>query len=242
MEIRSYDDFVVKLLESGFSMGGGNAENIFAIIPWGWNEAAPYETPVCWHTGDPETDPWQWRMRVLDERNDMAYSKIFFKKSGYITKEWYPYFAAVRRFALRRFALRRGRHSLTDEYYSGSISQYAKRIYEVINDKGSLPLHAIKQLAGFDREDKSLFDRALIELQMKMYITMCGSRQKISQSGLEYGWASTVFCTVENFFDEDMLEESAEISPETAFEKIAAQIYKLNPNANEKKIKRFIEG
>ena len=31
---------------------------------------------------DPETDPWEWRIRVLDERDDIAYAKLFYKKSG----------------------------------------------------------------------------------------------------------------------------------------------------------------
>ena len=96
-EIKGYGDFVSTLLDVGFSMGGGNSEGIFSVIPWNWKEVPPYETPVSWHTGNPETDPWEWRIRVLDERKDIAYSKLFFKKSGYITKEWAPYFLAVRR-------------------------------------------------------------------------------------------------------------------------------------------------
>ena len=95
--IRNFDDFVKALLDAGFSMGGSNSEGMYSIIPWNWNEEPPYETSVRWHTGDAETDPWEWRIRVLDERNDIAYSKLFFKKSGFITKKWYPFFLAVRR-------------------------------------------------------------------------------------------------------------------------------------------------
>jgi hypothetical protein len=170
--IRCYDDFVETLLTSGFSMGGGNADGIYAVIPWGWNETPPYETPIRWHTENPDTDPWEWRMRVLDERNDVAYGKLFFKKSGYITKEWYPYFLAVRR----------GNISFDEAYADGTISHFAKRIYDAVSENGTLPLHVIKQLAGFSKEDKSGFDRAITELQMKMYLTMCGRQHKLSQS------------------------------------------------------------
>jgi len=45
-----------------------------------------WAAPVRWHTGDPGTSPWEWRIRVLDERDDIAYPKRFYKKSGYITK------------------------------------------------------------------------------------------------------------------------------------------------------------
>jgi hypothetical protein len=208
--IRGYDDFVAALLDSGFSMGGGSADGIYAIVPWGWNEAPPYETPVRWHTEDPDTDPWEWRMRVLDERSDIAYGKLFFKKSGFITKEWYPYFLAARR----------GDTTFNDAYNGGAISHFAKRIYDVVAEYGALPLHGIKQMAGFTKEDKSGFDRAITELQMKMYLTMCGRQQKLSQKGEEYGWSSTVFCTTEKFFGESVFEAMARIPKEEAYQKI----------------------
>lgn len=230
--IKSYSDFVTALLDTGFSMGGGSSEGIFSLIPWNWDEQPPYDTPVQWHTGDPDTDPWEWRMRVLDERNDIAYAKVFFKKSGYITKEWIPYFLAVRR----------GKTTFEEEYANGIISNYAKRIYSTIIEHGTLPLHAIKQLAGFGKEEKSRFERALVELQMKMYLTMCGRQQKISQRGTEYGWSSTVFCTTEKFWGEEIFETSAKIEEDTAIQKISERVCILNPKAEQKKILRFIKG
>lgn len=231
-EIYKYDDFIEVLLQTGFSMGGGNAEGIYAAVPWSWNEEPPYKTPVRWHTEDQETDPWEWRMRVLDERNDIAYAKLFFKKSGYITKQFYPYFLAARREG----------QTFEEEYEEGQISHYAKRIYEVILEHGTLPVHAIKQLGEIAKEEKSKFDRALIELQMKMYLTMCGKQQKLSQMGEEYGWSSTVFCTVEDFWGEEVIEQAAGIEKEEAVERIMEQVYQLNPNAQEKKILKFIQG
>jgi hypothetical protein len=229
-KIYCYNDFVDALLKSGFSMGGGNADGIYAVVPWGWNETPPYETPVAWHTENPDTDPWEWRMRVLDERNDIAYGKLFFKKSGFITREWYPYFLAVRR----------GDVSFAEAYDDGTISHFAKRIYDVVLENGNMPLHGIKQIAGFSKDDKSGFDRAITELQMKMYLTMCGRQQKLSQMGMEYGWSSTVFCTTENFFGNTVFDEAVKIPKDEAFGKIKEQILNLNPTADEKKIEKFI--
>ncbi|WP_207657665.1 hypothetical protein [Faecalicatena contorta] len=231
-EIYSYNDFIKVLLQAGFSMGGGNAEGIYAAVSWNWNEEPPYDTPVRWHTEDLETDPWEWRMRVLDERNDIAYAKLFFKKSGYITKEFYPYFLAARREG----------QTLEEEYEKGMISHYAKKIYQIILEHGTLPLHAIKQIGEISKEDKSKFDRAMIELQMKMYLTMCGKQQKLSQKGAEYGWSSTVFCTVEDFFGEEMVSRAAKIEKQEAIARITEQVYTLNPEAQEKKILKFIQG
>lgn len=228
--IQNFGDFCNELLKCGFSMGGGNAKGIYAVIPYDWKEQESIDTPIKWHSGNPETDPWEWRMRVLEERDDIAYSKIFFRTSGYITKEWYPYFYAVRR---------KG-ESFEEAYESGTISQMAKRIYDIISG-GEVAFHEIKQLGGFRREDNSKFERAIVELQMRMFITMCGRTQKINKYGEAYGWNSTVFITTEDFW-----EKRGGILPDLSFtesyDRIKMQILKLNPDAEQKKIDKFIRG
>ena len=230
--IQNYDGFVQNLLTAGFSMGGGNDEGIFALVPWSWDEVPPYETPVRWHTGLAETDPWEWRMRVLDERRDIAYGKVFFKKSGFITKAWAPYFLAARR----------GKIDFETAYADGTVSNAAKRIYRAVLEYGTLPLHAIKQLAGFGAEKKSRFDGALTELQMRLYLSMCGRQQKLSQKGEEYGWYSTVFCTTEQFWGEEIFAQAAKIKKDDALKAITQQVLHINPQAEEKKIQKFILG
>jgi hypothetical protein len=231
-QILNYDGFVEALLQAGFSMGGGSGDGIFALIPWSWDETPPYSTPVRWHTGNADTDPWEWRMRVLDERSDISYSKVFFKKSGYITKEWAPNFLAARR----------GKTGFEEAYADGTLSHAAKRIYGAVQEYGTLPLHAIKQIAGFGAEEKSRFDGALTELQMRMYLSMCGRQQKLSQKGEEYGWYSTVFCTTEQFWGEDIFSQAAKIAKDDAIQAITDQALFLNPEAEAKKISKFILG
>ena len=229
--IKNYNDFLAALFDAGFSGAvGGKDDGVFGLFRYGWG--AEEETGIEWHTDNADTDPWQWRMRVLDERNDIAYAKMFFKKAGYITKEWYPYFLAARR----------GNKDFEDDYADGIISYAAKRIYEVVTENGSLPLHEIKRLAGFHREDKSKFDGALNDLQMKMYLTIHSIKQQISSKGTEYGWSVTHFCTTEKFWGEALFEQAAGIGPDESVEKITKQILKLNPSAQEKNIIKFIKG
>ncbi|MCL2361991.1 MAG: hypothetical protein FWC73_09290 [Defluviitaleaceae bacterium] len=231
--IRNYDDFVAKLLEVGFAMGGGNSEGIYTIVPWNWNEEPPLDSPIRWHTEDKETDPWEWRIRVLEERDDIAYAKMFFKKSGFITKRWYPYFLAARRGGL----------DFEETYAEGTVSHFAKRIYDVISAHDRLPLHDIKTLGEFTRDEKAGFDRALTELQMKLFITMCGNQYRISKSGeLNRNWPSTVLCTTEKFWGEDVFKKANDITPEQAKNELTAQILMINPSAPEKKIIKFIYG
>ena len=224
--IKDYGGFCVELLKAGFSVGGGNDEGVFSLLKQHGDSSLRY------HTGDPETDPWEWRMRVLNERSDIAYSKVFFRKTGYITREWYPYFLAVRR----------GGRMFEEDYESGTISHFAKRIYEAVTENGRLALEEIKRVAGFSREEKSKFDTALTELQMRFYLTMCGEQRKVSVKGEEYGWPSTMFCAPEMFWSEDVFTEAARIGADEALAAIEERVLELNPLANEKKIVKFIKG
>lgn len=226
--VNSFNEFCEELIKCGFSMGGGNAKGIFAIIPFDWKSSVP-GCPIQWHTGNPETDPWEWRMRVLEERNDIAYGKVFFGTSGFISKEWYPYFLAVRR-----------QNMVFDEWYDeGKISHLEKNIYEIICENKEVALHDLKHMCGIGKEDTSKFNRALTNLQKYMFITMCGRTQKRNKFGEAYGWNSTVFSTVEDFWGEDL---SIDISYEDAYQKIRERVLELNPNAEEKNIKKFIMG
>ena len=229
--IKNYDDFVTGLFAAGFSGAiGGKDDGVFGLFRYGWG--AEDESSIHWHTGDSDTDPWEWRMRVLNERNDIAYSKIFFRKAGYITKEWYPYFLAARR----------GGKSFDEMYADGIYSNFAKKIYELLRENESLPLHEIKILGGFDRKDTSKFEKALVDLQMGLFITMSGMRQKTSRLGIEYGWFSTVFCVTERFWSADVFDRAGNINTKEAEEKITERILGLNPLADEKKIVKFIRG
>jgi hypothetical protein len=229
--INNYSDFCRQLLNAGFSVAGGNDEGIFGLINFSWDSEPP-NSPIRWHTGDPETDPWEWRVRVLRERDDAAYSKVFFRKSGYITREWYPYFLAARR---------DGR-TFKELYADGLAGEYSKRIIDVLTEYHALPVHELKQLAGFSREDKSRCDKALTDLQMNLFVTMCGAMQKRNKYGEEYGWNTMMYCLTENFWNADVIEAAAKIEKQTAIDAITERVFALNPNANAKKVRKFILG
>ena len=229
--IHNFNDFIDALLKAGFSGAvGGKDDGVFGLFRYGWG--AEEEMGTQWHTDDPDTDPWQWRIRVLTERDDIAYSKVFLRKAGYITKEWYPYFLTARR----------GGMTFEDEYSSGTLNRFAKRVYDAVAENGRLSLQEIKQIAGFKREDNSKVENALTELQMKMYLTICEIGYKISQKGETYGFSYTVFGTAESFWGDDVFDRAASIGVNEAVSKITAQIFTLNPSAQEKKIMKFIRG
>ena len=111
----------------------------------------------------------------------------------------------------------------------------------MVNERGVVPLHELKSLSGLDhKENKARFERALTELQMRMFITMCARQQKQSSTGEDYGWFSTVFCTTERYFGNAVFEKAASLKPEEAAKAIRQQVFKLNPDAKAKNIEEFI--
>lgn len=226
--VQCYDDFCRELLNAGFSLGGGSDKGIYAAVPFDWTEQ-PAGTPVRWHTGDPETDPWEWRMRVLEERSDIAYAKVFFRASGYITEEWYPYFLAVRRQGM----------SFEEAREEGRVSELSRRIYNAVQENGRVPMHEIKRLAGLRDETTAHIEKAMTDLQMGMFLTICGRQQKRNAYGELYGWSSTVFCTPEEFWHREFDDLP---DCDQAIQKICARVSQLNPSAQERKIRKFIYG
>lgn len=48
--------------------------------------------PEYWWSGDAKSDPWEWR-EIIARSGKVAYGKFFDKKAGFISKQWFPYFA-----------------------------------------------------------------------------------------------------------------------------------------------------
>ena len=230
--IRNYDDFVRELLQSGFSQFGGQKDTVFSVLP-AWDDHPP-DSRIRWFSGDPDRDPWEWRMRVF-AHSDIAYAKVFFRKSGFITQAWYPYFLAVRRPYGRSFG---------EAYADGLMSGYARRIHDTLRLSGPLPAHELRGAAGFGKEkgEKSAYEHAVVELQMGLYVTLCGQAQKLDRRGEAYGWASNMLCLAEEFWPDEVFAQAAEMEPDEAREAIAAQARRLNLDVDKKKLSKFIDG
>lgn len=222
--IRHYRDFEQALLTAGFSIGGGNDEGIFTL-------SSRFGEEVRWFSDDPETDPWAWRLRILTERNDIAYGKFFFHKSGYITKEWLPYF----------MKLRRDSASFAERYESGVYSAQAKNVYEAVQNFGPLAVYEIRRQCGFTKKDNSKFEKALTELQMGFFLTVTGHTRRVSARG-EYGWHVSVLDRPENYYGEDVWEQTMSLSEAEAEEGITRRVLEINPLADTRRIRPFIYG
>lgn len=216
--IHGYGDFCTRLRKAGFSIGSDNSEGIFTLCDY-------FGGNIHWHTGDPDTDPWSWRIRVLTEESGIGYGKLFFQKGGYMTAEWAPFFIAAKR----------DHQTYEDEYLDGHMSLMERSICKYVEEKGEAALHEIKAAVG----SKGL-EAAITKLQTGMFLTISGEVMRLSKANVPYGWPSTAFRLTEDFWGQDVMEKAHALSAGEAREQIIRRVYELNPNVESRALERFL--
>ena len=222
--IQNFDDFCCVMKQVGFCMSS-NDDRIFNLKNY-------YSDNIQGHTGNPETDPWEWRIRSVKEVDFLVYGKLFFRKAGWITKEWLPLFLSVRR----------NGKTFDEMYQDGMISQMEKRIFDCIRQTKKISVHDLKTVLECKKGEHSQFNTALTSLQMKLFITLYDETSKVSMNGQPYGWPVTVFSTLGIKVGERIVSEAYGIRPEEAYQNIYEHIKRLNPSVQEKYVKNFILG
>jgi hypothetical protein len=218
--LTQYENFAEIVDTIGFMPFSKNSINFL-------NLSEDLTKPEQWHT-DLTSDPWPWRVKIETDHR-AAYAKLFDKKPGFISLEWYPIFLAARR----------KRRVFEDFYHDGLLSNYAKQIYLLFEKYDVLATHEIKGLCNFTKETNSKYEAAMLELQMYMLLTTNGMKQKISAEGDTYGWPATAYSTVEFWAGKELIDESDQINPKTAADEILSRIFDVVPDADQKKVLRF---
>ena len=105
--------------------------------------------------------PWEWRME-LARRGMVAYGKLFSKKAGLVSREWYPDLANYRR----------NGYDFDARYEDGLASYKEKCVMDVLLREGPTLSKDLKSLAGFGGDGMKGFDTVITNLQMQTYITV----------------------------------------------------------------------
>jgi hypothetical protein len=196
-----------------------------------------HTTPECWWCDDPAVDPWIWREIIAREGN-VAYGKFFDKKAGFISREWFPYFANYRRDGYDFDAL------WDDE--KASIRQ--KKIMDLFAEEHSEEewySYEIKKKAGFVKNGESSgeknFEGTITDLQMHLYLCMRDFRRRRNKKGQEYGWNVAIYSTPEHLYGYDYVTSAYEESPSESRDRIMARIKEKYPGAEEKQIKKVLK-
>ena len=185
-----------------------------------------------WWSGDTERDPWEWRERIA-RSGEVAYGKFFDKKAGFISREWFPYFANYRRDGYDFDAL------WDDE--KASIRQ--KRIMDLFaeeNADAELYSFEVKQNAGFGKGGEKNFEGTVTDLEMKLYLCMRDFRQRKNKKGESYGWSIAVYSTPEHLWGYDYVTSAYGEDSFESWRRIVNHMKEIYPIATEAQIRRVL--
>lgn len=182
-----------------------------------------------WWTGH-EKDPWYWREIIAREGN-VIYGKFFNKKAGFISKEWFPYFANARRDG----------YDFDSLYEDGKASMRQKKIMDqFVEEDTRLVSYELKQLAGFSKGGEKNFEGTLTGLMMQTYLCMRDFTQKKNKKGEYYGWHVAVYSTPEELYGYRHVTSRYSESPAESRQKIIEHIKDIYPIAEDKNIKKVL--
>lgn len=193
--------------------------------------AEEHVSPLFWWTGDPEQDPWVWR-ELIAKSGQVAYGKFFNRKAGFISKEWFPYFANYRRDG----------YDFDARWEDELASLRSKKLMDPFEDHEELPSSELKKLAGYGKNGEKNFDGEVCSLQMQTYLVIKEFRRKKNKRGEEYGMAASVYCRPEQLWGREAIVSAYEEEPQVSGERIFARIKKHFPNASEERIRRIMKG
>lgn len=190
---------------------------------------------TAWWTGDPATDPWEWR-QILASHPNIAYGKFFNNAAGFVDKDFFPVLANYRRNGYDFDAL----------FDDGMVSYRAKKIMDVfdLDEKAcgkELMSYEIRELAGFGKDGgEKNFEGQLTHLQMQTYLLVSDFRQRVNRKGDLYGWHIAAVETPETKWGYDHIATGYSEAPEESWSRITGRVKAYFPDAQDAEIRKIL--
>lgn len=174
--------------------------------------------PGDWWTDREDRDPWSWREQ-LARRGKVAYGKFFGGRAGFISLEWFPRFAN----------LRRDGYDFDSLWEEGKAKARMKRIMELFPGTEERFSNEVRRLAGFGSEGEHGFEGTVTALEMMTYLVVRDFRSRLNKAGQPYGWHIAVLCTPEARWGADLVTSAYAEDPAVSREAILAHLGKHFP-------------
>jgi len=218
------------------------------FLPFFQNEIPGFSvgeyTPRNLWFSDHGDGPWEWKGPVIRNGN-CAYGKLFNKKAGFVSMDWFP----------DLLNYRRSLYKLGSN--SGDKPEQGRLIYETIKKHESLLSHDIKLLLGYNKPRKKLFDpigetiiqtekakqgfdSIMTRLQMGTWIVVADFEYKYNKQLERYGWGIARYTTPEELYSGDKPLTCEGRSPEESKNKIVDHLSRLLPEATRSQIFKLI--
>ncbi len=152
---------------------------------------------------------WVWKNDLPASKRAYYGKALAGGKPVFISLEMLPYIYAMH-----------SPRDVSQEYRHGRISLEAKRVYDVLRERGPTPAIELRRAAGFERKDGTRrFHQGLDELQRAMVVMPVGA---VVESG---AWASQIFGLTSRWFTRE-IERSERVDVYEARRQVIAKYIK----------------
>ncbi|WP_300692912.1 hypothetical protein [uncultured Oscillibacter sp.] len=186
-------------------------------------------TPSRYWFVDGVDGPWEWRMELV-RRGVVAYGKLFAKKAGLVSREWYPNLANYRR----------NGYDFDARYEDGLASHREKRVMDVLLREGPTLSKDLKRLAGFGSGGLKGFDTVMTNLQMQTYVTIHSFEYAHDKYGRPYGWGVARYAVTEDVLGSEVTQGAYNRDPEESKARIIQHLGILCPEAFDDDLEKLI--
>lgn len=174
--------------------------------------------------------PWEWRME-LARRGVVAYGKLFAKKAGLVSREWYPDLANYRR----------NGYDFDARYEDGLASHKEKRVMDILLREGPTLSKDLKRLAGFGSGGLKGFDTVITNLQMQTYVTVHSFEYTHDKYGRPYGWGIARYAVTEDVLGPDVVRGAYNRDPDESKVRIIQHLSIMCPEAFDGDLEKLIQ-
>lgn len=219
-EVRSPEDVIELVEEIGFLPFFANDVQGFSI-----EECCP---PELWFSA--ETDgPWEWKGPIARSLK-CVYGKFFKGKAMFISRDWFPDFAN----------LRRDGYDFDARFNDGLASYKDREVYETIAENKYLLSKELKRMLNYRKGGKNGFDTVITRLQMQTYVCISDFVYMLDKFGAPYGWGVAEYAAPEALFGGDFVTSAYRRDPEESGERIAEHLKAVFPDISEDKLRTII--
>ena len=220
-ELRSPEDIISLTNELGFLPFFAGEIPGFSV-----EECCP---PELWFSEEAD-GPWEWKGPAA-RSGQCVYGKFFGGRAGFISKEWFPYFAN----------LRRDGYDFDARYEDGLAARKDKEVYDTLTEHGTLLSKELKRLCNYRKGGNRGFDTVITRLQMQTYVTIGDFVYLQDKFGKTYGWGVAQYTTPEVQFGYDFVTSAYRKDPAESKADILAHLKSILPDADEAQLLKLMK-
>lgn len=210
------------------------------VVKWGFlpffkNEIPGFSveehTPLeLWFPDDEDEEgPWEWKGPVA-RGGKCVYGKLFDRKAGFVSLDWFPDLANYRRDG----------YDFDARYEDGLAQHRDKVLYDALSGQDSLLSKELKDLCNYRKGGNKGFDTVITRLQMQTYVNIADFEYMMDQHGKLYGWGVARYTTPEAQFGADLLADAYQVKPQVSRERVYRHLSKLLPGTTEQQLLKIM--